>query len=111
MQIAVTTVLLVVAALLVRSVVAAERTNVGFQVQHLAIVSMDPAMAQYTEDRTRAFYVDAIARVKAIAGVESAALATRVPFSINTNRWNIWVPGRHQPGQSDTVDVTAVSRV
>ena len=81
MQMAVTAVLLVVAALFVRSVVSAERTAVGFQVQHLAIVSMDPAMAQYSEDRTRAFYVDAIARVKAIAGVESAALGTRVPFS------------------------------
>ncbi|HEV3142021.1 MAG TPA: FtsX-like permease family protein, partial [Vicinamibacterales bacterium] len=108
-QIAVTAVLLVLAALLVRSVLAAERTNVGFQVQRLAIVSMDPAMAQYSEERTRRFYEDAVARVKAIAGVESAALATRVPFSINYNRWSIWVPGRHQPGQSDTVDVTAVS--
>ena len=108
-QIAVTAVLLVVAALLVRSVAAAERTDVGFQIQHLAVVSMDPAMAQYNDDRVRRFYEDALARVRAIPGVEAAALATRVPFSINYNRWSIFVPGHHQPGQTDTVEVTAVS--
>ena len=108
-QIAVTAVLLIVAALLVRSVLAAERVNVGIDVQHLAIVSTDPAMAQYTEERSRRFWDEAVARVKVIPGVEAAALATRVPFSINYNRWSIWVPGRHQPGQSDTVEVTAVS--
>jgi predicted permease len=108
-QIAVTAVLLIVAALLGRSVIAAERVNVGIDVQHLAIVSTDPAMAQYTDDRTKRFWEDAVARVRAIPGVDAAALATRVPFSINFNRWSIFVPGRHQPGQSDTVDVTAVS--
>ena len=109
LQIAVTAVLLVVAALLVRSVVAAERTNVGFQTERLAIVSMDPTMARYSEERTRRFYDDAIARLKALPGVEAVALATRVPFSINTNRWSIFVPGHHQPGEADTIDVTTVS--
>ena len=108
-QIAVTAVLLIVAALLVRSVLAAERVDVGIDVQHLAVVSTDPAMAQYTDERTKRFWEEAVARVSAIPGVEAAALATRVPFSINFNRWSIWVPGRHQPGQSDTVEVTAVS--
>jgi len=108
-QIAVTAVLLIVASLLVRSVIAAQRVNVGIDVQHLAIVSTDPAMAQYDDERSKRFWEEAVARVKAIPGVEAAALATRVPFSINYNRWSIWVPGHHQPGQSDTVEVTAVS--
>src|SRR5438874_1910871 len=39
-----------------------------------------------------------------------AGLATRVPLQINPNRWEIWVPGRHQPGDhGDTVEVTTVS--
>jgi len=108
-QIAVTAVLLVVAALLVRSVMAAERVDVGIDAQHLAIVSTDPAMAQYDDNRAKRFWEEAVARVKAIPGAEAAALATRVPFSINFNRWSIFVPGRHQPGQADTVEVTAVS--
>src|SRR5205823_3356897 len=52
----------------------------------------------------------AVARIAALPGVESVALATRVPLQINPNRWEIWVPGRHQPGDhGDTVEVTTVS--
>jgi predicted permease len=110
-QIAVTMVLLVVAALLTRSLVAAERTNVGFAVDRLAIVSMDTGMLRYSSDSSLRFYDRALERVRAIPGVESAALATRVPFSVNFSRWeNIWIPGRHLPGKpGDTIDVTRVS--
>src|SRR5438067_1841972 len=51
-----------------------------------------------------------MARVATIPGVESVGLATRVPFSPNYNRWEIWIPGRHQVGgHGDTVEVTTVS--
>jgi predicted permease len=110
-QIAVTMILLVLAALLTRSLIAAERTDVGFAVDRLAIVSMDTGMLRYSNESSQRFYDRALERVGAIAGVESAALATRVPFSVNPNRWdNIWIPGRHQPGKpGDTIDVTRVS--
>jgi predicted permease len=110
-QIAVTMILLVVAALLTRSLNAAERANVGFAVDRLAIVSMDTSMLRYSSERSQRFYDRALERVRAIPGVASAALATRVPFSVNTNRWdNIWIPGRHLPGKpGDTIDVTRVS--
>lgn len=109
-QIAITAVLLVVAALLTRSLIAAQRTNVGFPVERLAVVSLDTGMLRYSPERSHQFYEDALARIRAIPGVEAAALATRVPFSMNFNRWDIWVPGRHQPGQhGDTVEVTTVS--
>jgi predicted permease len=107
---AVTVLLLVVAALLTRSLMAAQRANLGFAVGRLAVVSTDTSMLQYSEERSRQFYEQAIDRVKAIPGVEAAALATRVPFSINYNRWEVWVPGRHQPGEhGDSVEVTTVS--
>jgi len=109
-QMAVTALLLVVAALLTRSLIAAERTNVGFAVNRLAIVSTDTAMLRYPEARGRQFYDQALAKVSAIAGVESAALATRVPLQVNANRWEIWIPGRDRPGDhGDTVEVTTVS--
>jgi predicted permease len=109
-QMAITALLLVVAALLTRSLVAAQRANLGFPVAKLALVSTDPSMLQYSEDRTRQFFDEAIGRVKAIPGVEAAALASRVPFSINYNRWDIWVPERHQAGEhGDSVEVTTVS--
>jgi predicted permease len=37
-------------------------------------------------------------------------LATRVPLQVNPNTWEIWVPGRHRPGEhGETVEVTTVS--
>jgi predicted permease len=109
-QMAVTAALLVIAALLTRSLVAAQRANVGFPVEKLAVVSTDTAMLRYSDDRSRQFYDQAAERLRTIPGVESVALATRVPFSVNVNRWDIWVPGRHQPGgHGDGVEVTTVS--
>ena len=109
-QMAVTAALLVVAALLTRTLLAAQRTDVGFPVEKIAIVSTDTTMTQYTPERSRQFFEDAIARLKAIPGVESAALATRVPFSINYNRWDVWIPDHHRPGEhGDFVDMTSVS--
>jgi len=74
-------------------------------------VSTDTGMLRYSPARSLQFYNQALDRVRAIPGVESAALATRVPFSVNVSRWDdIWIPGRHQPGQTgDTIDVTRVS--
>jgi predicted permease len=109
-QMAITAMLLVIAALLTRSLLAAERANVGFPVEKLAVVSTDTVMVQYPADRSRQFYERAAERLKTIPGVEAVALASRVPFSANYNRWDIWVPGRHQPGEhGDGIDVTTVS--
>jgi predicted permease len=109
-QMAVTAMLLVVAALLTRSLIAAQRTDPGFPVDRIAVISTDTGMLRYSEERSRQFYEEAQARVRAIPGVESVALATRVPFSLNYNRWEIWVPERHQLGaRGETVEVTTVS--
>jgi putative ABC transport system permease protein len=109
-QIAVTAVLLIASALLTRSLMAAQRTSVGFPMARLSVVSLDTGMVRYSPEQSRQFYETALQRVRAIPGVEAAALATRVPFSLNSNRWEIWVPERHQPGQpGETVEVTTVS--
>ena len=109
-QMAVTALLLVVAALLTRSVAAAERTSAGFAVNRLAVLSTDTATLRYSIERSRQFYDQAIERVTAIPGVESAALATRVPLQVNPNRWEIWIPDHHRPAEhGDSVEVTTVS--
>jgi len=109
-QMAVTALLLVVAALLTRSLIAAQRTDAGFAVNRLAVLSTDTAMLRYSVERSGQFYDQAMTKVMAIPGVESAALATRVPLQVNANRWEIWIPQRHQPGgHGDTVEVTTVS--
>lgn len=94
-QMAVTTVLLIVAGLLMRSLSAAKYANVGFASQGVATVSTDTSMLRYSNERSRQFFDEALRRVRALPGVQAAAIATRLPFSLNFNQTNIAVPG-HQ---------------
>ena len=92
-QVAVTVVLLVVAALLMRSLAASAGADVGFRTGGLVIVSADPRMNGYTPERSAQFWRQAIDRIAALPGVEHVATASRVPFSFNFNRQNVAVPG------------------
>jgi predicted permease len=109
-QIAVTMVLLVSAGLLTRSLIAAQQVDVGFRTGGLAILSSEMSLLGYDDGRTKEFYDRALERVRALPGVESAALAGRLPFSINYNRNNIFLPDRHGPDDKGLViDVARVS--
>jgi putative ABC transport system permease protein len=109
-QMAVTIVLLVVAALLTRSLIAAQRTSLGFPVNRLALVSFDASQLRYDRERTQLVFDRVVERIRTIAGVEAVGVTTRPPFSINQNRWDIWFPGRQPVGQpGPTVEVTSVS--
>ncbi len=109
-QLAITALLLVVAALLTRSVMAAQRANLGFPVDRIALISIDASQLRYSKERVEQFYNEVLERIRGISGVEAVGLATRPPLSVNYNRWEIWVPGVHQPGQhGSVVDVTNVS--
>ena len=109
-QMSITAVLLVVAALLTRSVLAAQRANLGFPVERIALVSVDASQLRYPRERVERFFDQVTARIRGLSGVEAVGLTTRPPFSVNYNRWEIWIPGVHQPGEKGTVvDVTNVS--
>jgi predicted permease len=109
-QIAVTMVLLVAAGLLTRSLMAAQQLGVGFKSAGLAILSTDMNMIGYDDTRAKEFYDRALERVRAIPGVESAALSERVPFSINYNRNLVFLPDRHGPNDKGVViDVARVA--
>jgi len=109
-QMSITAVLLVVAALLTRSVLAAQRANLGFPVERIALVSVDASQLRYPRERVERFFDQVMARIRGLSGVEAVGLATRPPFSVNYNRWEIWIPGVHQAGEKGTVvDVTNVS--
>jgi predicted permease len=89
---------------------AAQRIGVGFRTEGLAILSTDMNMIGYDDARAKTFYDRALERVRAIPGVESAALAERVPFSINYNRNLVFLPDRHGPNDKGIViDVARVA--
>jgi len=109
-QIAVTTVLLVAAGLLTRSLMAAQQIGIGFRTSGLAVISTDMKMIGYDDARAKAFYDRVLARLRSLPDVESVSLAERLPFSINYNRNNIFLPDRHGPSDKGLVlDVTRVS--
>jgi predicted permease len=96
-QMATTAVLLVTAGLLARSVLASRSADVGFRADGLAIVSADLDLARYEAPRAEQFWRRALERVSALPGVESAALAARLPFSLNFNVGQLHIPGHVSP--------------
>jgi macrolide transport system ATP-binding/permease protein len=94
-QIAVTVLLLVSAGLMLRSLSASQRADVGFQTSGLAMVSVETGMLGYDEARSNQFFDGVLARLRERPDVDAVALASRVPFSLNYNSTNIAVPG-HQ---------------
>jgi predicted permease len=94
-QLALTSVLLVVAGLLLRSLAASYAADVGFPTTGLAMIAADTDMVRYTPERGRQFWEDALARVKSIPGVRAAALVSpRLPFDVNYNQTTIKIDGK-----------------
>jgi predicted permease len=108
-QIAVTAVLVVTAGLLGRSLLAMQRTDIGFRSEGIALVSTDPAMVRYDDARARRLYDQALERIRAVPGVQAAALASRAPLSINFNIEQFHVPG--MPSRDDRGFAIANARV
>ncbi len=101
-QLALTAVLLVVAGLLLRTLAAAQSADVGFRIDGLALVSVDTDMVRYSRERSAQLFDEALARVKALPGVESAALVSpRLPFDINFNQTTIRVDGKSYKSDTD----------
>jgi predicted permease len=88
-QVALTAVLLVVAGLLLRSLGASQRADVGFESRGLAAISFDTDMVRYTPERGVAFWNNALTRIKALPGVTPT-----LPFTFNFNQTEIRVDNR-----------------
>ena len=94
-QVALTAVLLVVAGLLLRSLGASQRADVGFDPRGLAGLSLDTGMVRYNAERSAAFWREALTRVRAIPGVEHAGFVTpSMPFTLNFSQQEMRVDSR-----------------
>jgi predicted permease len=89
-QVAVSTVFLVAAALLGRGLLASSAIDVGFEPERVAAVGLDLGMYGYEDEEAAAFWRTLTERTEALPGVESAAVATRVPFDVNLHWESIY---------------------
>ncbi|HET7697691.1 MAG TPA: ABC transporter permease [Vicinamibacterales bacterium] len=101
-QTAVTLVLLVTAGLLIRSILQAQRVDLGFRAEGAAALGTELGLIGYTEARAAALFERAAERVSAIPGVTSVARAVRQPLAINYNRNTIFFPERSLPDDRGT---------
>jgi predicted permease len=100
-QVAGSLVLLIVAGLFVRSLVRAQHAYMGFDADHVLNLTLDPHEIGYDEARTKTFYHDLEARVRAMPGVQSASLAFSVPMGNVQDGSMIYVEGQPPtPGQA-----------
>ena len=79
-QIALCFVLLVAAGLFVRSLLEAERADLGFRPEGVLNIHMDVGELGYTEEHGRAVFDDVSRRVRAIPGVQDLSFAFTIPM-------------------------------
>jgi len=79
-QVALSLVALIGAGLFLRSMQNAQRTNPGFDADHLASISFDLGAQGYTEERGRQFQRTVLERAASVPGVTGATLAGSVPL-------------------------------
>jgi predicted permease len=79
-QVALSFLLLVMAALFLRSIQRAYEIDPGFKADHLAVFITNPGQAGYGEPQIRAFYQDVRARVSRMPEVESVSWSSNMPL-------------------------------
>jgi predicted permease len=79
-QIALSLMLLSMGGLFARGALMAASADPGFRYDRQLLVGVDPTLVQYDEVRGRAATRDVLTRIRALPGIESAALAATVPF-------------------------------
>ena len=89
-QAALSTLLLVVAALLIRAVFSAERLDRGFVADGVLAASVDLQSAGYTPERGRVFYARLLERLATDSAVTSATIVDMVPLMLS-NTANLMV--------------------
>jgi len=91
------TMLLVSAALFVKSFILTSRANPGFRVDNVLIAEFDPSLGGLSDAQAQAFYRDVEERVSGIPGVRSAAWGSHLPMGTNSPFNPIAPEGTQEP--------------
>lgn len=108
-EIAFACVLLVGAGLLIRSLIAVLDVDMGFVPARAATVRVDPDARVETHDQRNAYFDEVLRRVKAIPGVERAAITDALPLGSNRS-WGARAKGvTYERGRTPVAFVRVVT--
>jgi predicted permease len=105
-EVAVSFVLLIGAGLLINSFVHLRNLHPGFRANHLLTMKVDLSEVKYSDPERRvAFFDEVMRRVRALPGVQSAAVASNLPLTYNGDSTIISVEGIPDPPPDQQPDV------
>ncbi len=101
-QVALAVVLVIGSILVVRSLQRALSLNLGFQPEHAAVLSFDLGGEGYDEQRGRDFQRRVLDRVRAMPGIQAAAMSSGPPlYPTNDATDAIYLEGKPEPRPGD----------
>jgi putative ABC transport system permease protein len=105
-QLALSLTLLTCAGLLTRSLIELQRVNTGFDNSNLMTMQFRlPAVKYDTPDKIWAMFDRAIAEIRTVPGVQSAALVRAFPFTGNGESYPVTIEGRPPAAAGDAPQV------
>jgi putative ABC transport system permease protein len=108
-QLALSLVLLVAGALLIRGLLVARAMDVGFDPAPISSLSFNLRMNGYDDERATAFAREAVRTLRGLPGVAGVATASRLPLAPDVNMDGVKVPGHHAADEDETpTDTVAV---
>jgi predicted permease len=108
-QVALSLVLMTVAAMLYRGFHAKLVAGPGFRTDHLVMMSFDPELARYSEQQEQQFYQQLTDRTRSLPGVQSVALSQVIPMAPSQDMQDIVPVGYQLP--KDRASVAVLSDV
>jgi macrolide transport system ATP-binding/permease protein len=101
-QVAVSLVLLVVAALFLRSIEHEYTIDPGFDTKHFALFMLYPGQAGYDQPRTEQFYKQVYARIGSLPGISSVSWASNMPLW-GRKQTGVAIEGQEQRKKSEAI--------
>ncbi|HUR19244.1 MAG TPA: ADOP family duplicated permease [Vicinamibacterales bacterium] len=109
-QVAIALLFVAGAGLMYRTVDRLLHVDAGFNAHNVLSMGVSLVGPAWAEDAAvRTFQNDLLQRVRAMAGVESAALAGQIPLGGNMDRWGFHIEGRTYPSEADAPDAERFS--
>jgi len=98
-QVALSLVLLATAGLFLRSLSNASSIDIGFKPDKVLLMSLDPKLHNYSNEKTAEFLKQVRENAEALPGVRSVSFMSVVPLSIGTANYDFDVPATKDHGE------------